>query len=159
MRSKLLDFLTTYVGPGIFGTIAIDGYRRQVFSHEKDIQALEAQKAELKKAAADKITQLQNEITTKERLAEGRYIKLEAQASRLEEAGSNIKTVQENLNIIDSKLELNQYAQGESREALLFMKQRLSQDLLSLNQKQITETNALKEFIREIRKSDALDWL
>lgn len=52
---KLLDILKKQVAPALLGVITMDAYRRQVYSHKRDIEAI-------KEDNFNQIERIQNEL-------------------------------------------------------------------------------------------------
>lgn len=158
MNNRIYQLLKKYVGPSVLGGITIDGYRRQVFSHQREIQELNNKNAANLNLANTRAKNAEDKLSNNEILANDRYNHLEVSANNIEKINDDITKVQDQIRGIESKLLNKNYGPGETKESILITKQRYLNENTSLLKDQAAEIKDIKEYITNIKNSNVLDW-
>jgi archaellum component FlaC len=146
---KLLDILKKYVIPSVLTTISIDSYRRQIVAHSQELDKLELNKNEV-------IQQIQNELWSDKIINSEFKNKLEASSGRLSEVEDTLKTLKIKLDIVNSKINNNDFTTGETKEILITNQKYLGNELNKLEE---IKNSSVKELQDIINNSDISSYI
>jgi len=144
---KLLNVLKNYVAPTILGAITIDSYRRQVFSHTKEI-------IEIKNTNKQKIEELQQELWGEKTVNDEFKLKLQTNSKKILDIDTDITDKQNQLSEINVKLSNKNYESSESIETLNKSKEYITNELSKLDISKSEQLKELQNSIDSVNKSD-----
>jgi hypothetical protein len=150
---KILNLMKNYLTPTVLGAITIDSYRRQVYSHNKEL-------TEIKNMNKEQLIELQQQLQAEKHVSSDLRVILEASSTRIEELESEISKVKSALNNVDLQLNTKNFNIGENIETLNNKQRYYSDELNNLIVKKDSNVNELLEKINSnVNKSDISSFL
>jgi len=150
---KYLNIMKNYLAPTVLGAITIDSWRRQVYSHDKEL-------LKLKNMNTEQLNGLQQQLQAEQSINSGCRVTLEASSPEIRLLESEISRVKSVLNNIDLQLNTKNFNIGENLETLNNKQKYYSEELNNLIIKKDENVNELLDKINSIvNKSDLSSYL